>query len=58
MTFRIEPPLEARHKLTIVLLFAAGIAAAILTNLWTESHLREEARAWAAQERSRHHGQR
>jgi len=58
MSFRIDPPLERRHKLmlTAILLACAGVCFAI-SHYQTEQE-RREAREWAEQERTWHHERR
>ena len=58
MNIQIEPPLEARHKIGILIMVVAGIVACLLFNLWIEANLRQEASAWSARERTVNHGRR
>lgn len=53
MTFRIEPPLEPRHKAGIFLMVLAAMAAAILINLAIERIGDRSAREWAERQEAR-----
>ena len=58
MRFQIEPPLERRHKVGILLMVLAGVLAIVLIDVAIESTMRTSAREWAERDREASHGRR